>query len=146
MPTAARCVAALCLAVLALLVSELIKPLFEEDKAFGYFTHINVALGVVIGWQVIGSRVGRGWMAGINNGLTGGIVLVFWGLLIHSSVRMFELSMRNRYDGAFEAIAAVFEMISEYAVMIATPTILASLLVGSIAAGLISEVTNKFAS
>ena len=75
MPTAARFVAALCLAVLAWVVSEQIKPLFDEDKAFGNFNLINFVIAVAVGWQVIGSRAGRGLSAAINNGLTGG---TFW--------------------------------------------------------------------
>ena len=146
MPTAARFVAAICLAALAFVVSEQIKPLFDEDKAFGYFNHINVGFGLVIGWQVIGSRAGRGLMAGINNGLTGGIVLLFWGLFIHSAVRMIELSMRGRYDGALEAIAATFQMMSENALMIASPLIIGTLLLGSIGTGLLAELTSRRAS
>jgi hypothetical protein len=70
MPTAARMISAICLAALAWVVSEQIKTLFEEDKVFGFFNMINLVLGFVIGWQVIGSRAGRGYSAAINNGLT----------------------------------------------------------------------------
>ena len=146
MPTAARFVAAICLAALAFIVSEQIKPLFDEDKAFGFFTHINVVIGLVIGWQVIGSRAGRGMMSGFNNGLTGGIILLFWGLLIHSAIRMIEISMRGRYEGAFDAVAGMFNIMSDNALLIATPLILGTLLVGAIASGLLAEITSKRAS
>ncbi len=146
MPTASRVIAGLCLAALAWLVSEQIKLLFEEDKAFGNFNLINLCIGLIVGWQVVGSRAGRGMIAAINNGLTGGIVLVFWCLLGHSAVRMFELSMRNRYDGAFEALAAVFQMMAENGLMIATPVIIGTLVIGSCLSGLLAEMTSKRAS
>ena len=146
MPTAARFIAALCLAVLAWVVSEQIKPLFDEDKAFGNFNFINLAIAVVIGWQVIGSLAGRGLSAAINNGLTGGIVLVFWCLLAHSAIRMIEISMRGRYDGAFEAFAAIFEIMVENRILIGTQLIIGTLVIGSIATGVIAEKTNKRAS
>ena len=146
MPTAARFIAALCLAVLAWVVSEQIKSLFDEDKAFGNFNFINLAIAVVIGWQVIGSRARRGLSAAINNGLTGGIVLVFWCLLAHSAIRMIEIPMRGRYDGAFEVFAATFETMVENGILIGTPLIVGTLVIGSIASGVIAEMTNKRAS
>ena len=146
MPTAARFIVALCLAVLAWVVIEQIKPLFDEDKAFGNFNFINFAIAFVIGWQVIGSLAGRGLSAAINNGLTGGIVLIFWCLLAHSAIRMIEISMRGRYDGAFEAFAAIFEIMVENRILIGTQLIIGTLVIGSIATGVIAEKTNKRAS
>ncbi len=146
MPTAARVIAALCLAALAWIISEQIKPLFDEDKAFGNFNLINVVIAFVVGWQVIGSRAGRGLSSAINNGLTGGIVLFFWASLAHAGIEMFERSMRGRYDGAFEALAAMFQIMAENAVLIATPLIICTFLVGSALAGVLAEFTSKRAS
>ncbi|MGH1579001.1 TrgA family protein [Planktotalea sp.] len=146
MPTAARLIAALCLAALAWLVSDMIKPLFDEDKNFGFFNLINLGLGFVLGWQVIGSRAGRGMGAAINNGLTGGVLLLFWGLLLHSAIKMFELSMRGRYDGFFDAFLAVFDMMYESAILIGTPLILTTLIVGASVTGLFAEMTSRRAS
>lgn len=143
MPTAARVIAAFCLAALAWLVSDMIKPLFDENKNFGNFNLINLAIGVAVGWQVIGSRAGRGMGSAINNGLTGGVLLLFWALLFHSGYKMFQLSMRGRYDGAFEAAAAVFQIMAENAILIATPLILTTLVVGSALSGLLAEFTSK---
>ena len=50
-----------------------------------------------------GQTRGRGWTAGINNGLTGVASLVFWALFVQGCYEMFRLAMRNRYDGPFEA-------------------------------------------
>jgi len=146
MPTIARLLAAVILAALAWVVSEQIKPLFLEGTAFGWFNHINAGLGLVIGWQVIGSRVGRGYSAAISNGLTGGAVLVFWALLLHAAIEMFEKSMRLRYDGAFEAFAAVFEIMAEHGLLIATPLIITTALAGSILAGVAAEAFDRFSS
>jgi hypothetical protein len=146
MPTAARVIAALCPAVLAWIVSEQIKELFEEDKPFGNFNLINLVLAFVVGWQVIGSRAGRGMAAAINNDLTGGIMLFLWVSLAHASIEMFERSMRNRYDGAFEALAAMFQLMAENAVLVATPLILGTLVVGSALSGFAAEFTAKRAS
>ncbi len=146
MPTAARMIAALCFAALAWLVSDMIKPQFDEDKNFGNFNLINAGIGFLIGWQAVGSRAGRDMGAAINNGLTGGVLEVFWTLLLHSSYKMFQISMRGRYDGAFDAAAAIFQIMAEHALYLATPLIITTLIVGSAVSGLLAEFTAKRAS
>ncbi|MCK5502246.1 MAG: TrgA family protein, partial [Tritonibacter mobilis] len=108
MPTAAHLVASVALALLAFVVSGQIMPLMPESTDFGYFTHVNVGLALVAGWKVMGRRAGRGFVPGINNGLTGMAVLVIWALIIQGAVEMFRLAKRNIYDGPFEALAAIF--------------------------------------
>ena len=139
LPNAASLFAAISLAVLAFIVSGQIMPLFEEGKDFGYFTLVNMTIGAFVGWKVMGPRAGRGFTPGINNGVTGMAVMVFWGLFVQGCVEMVRLAMRNRYDGAFEAIVAIFEIGYEYAVMMAIPNILTTLAVGGIAAGMLTE-------
>lgn len=143
MPTGARLIAALCLAFLAFVVSSQIMPLMPEGTDFGYFTHINVVLGVICGWKVIGSRAGRGTVPAINNGITGTAVMVFWALFIQGSYEMFRLAMRNRYDGPFEALSAIFVIGLDYAIVIAVPLVIGTLLAGGVAAGLAAERASK---
>lgn len=139
MPDAARLVAALSLAVIAFVVSGQIMPLMPEGTDFGYFTWVNIGLGLIVGWVVMGKRAGRGITPAINNGITGGVALVFWGLFVQGCNEMVRNAMRNRYDGPFEAIMAVFEIGYGYALTIATGTIILTLLVGSVLAGLATE-------
>ena len=143
MPTAARLVAAICLAVTAYLVSRMIIPLMPESTDFGYFVPLNIALGLVVGWTAMGWRAGRGVVAGINNGLTGVAVLVFWGLAVQAAYEMFRLAMRNRYDGPFDAIVAIFRIGAEYALMIATVEIVVFLVVAAVVSGLLTEVAGR---
>ena len=139
MPDAARLIAALCLALIAFLVSGMVKPLMPEGTDFGYFTYINIALGVLCGWIVMGKRAGRGTVPAINNGLTGVAALLFWGLFVQGGYEMVRLAMRNRYDGPFEAILAIFEIGAEYGLMILVPNIIATVLIGGVLAGLATE-------
>ena len=143
MPTAARLVAAICLAVTAYLVSRMIIPLMPESTDFGYFVPLNIALGLVVGWIAMGWRAGRGVVAGINNGLTGVAVLVFWGLAVQAAYEMFRLAMRNRYDGPFDAIVAIFRIGAEYALMIGTVEIVVFLVVAAVVSGLLTEVAGR---
>ena len=139
MPTAAKLMAAVCLAVLAYVVGQMVKPLMPESTDFGYFDYVNVALGLLVGWFVMGRRAGKGTTAAINNGLTGTFVLMLWGVGVQAANEMVRLAMRNRYDGAFEAITATFQIAAEYALMIATVPIGVTLLVGAVVSGLLTE-------
>ena len=139
LPNAASLFAALCLAILAFIVSGQIIPLFEEGKDFGYFTLVNMIIAIFVGWRVLGSRAGRGLVPAINNGFTSMLVLVFWCLFVQGCYEMVRLAMRNRYDGPFEAILAIFEIGFEYATIIWVPNILITLAIGGVASGLITE-------
>lgn len=139
MPNAARLVAALSLALIAFIVSGLVMPLMPEGLDFGYFTWVNVGLGVLCGWIVMGKRAGRGITPAINNGITGVLALLFWGLFVQGAYEMFRQAMRNRYDGPFEALGAIFTIGMDYGLTIMVPSIIWTLLVGGVLAGLATE-------
>ena len=139
MPDAARLVAALCLALIAFIVSGQVRPLMPEGTDFGYFTYVNIAIGVLCGWIVMGKRAGRGIVPAINNGLTGVAALLFWGLFVQGVYEMVDLAMRNRYGGPLEALSAIFEIGAEYGWMIMVPNIIATVLVGGVLSGLATE-------
>ncbi len=139
MPNAARLVAAVCLALLAFIISGQIMPRMPEGTGFGYFTHVNVALGVLCGWIIMGKRAGRGFTPGVNNGLTGMASLIFWGLFVQGTYEMVRQAMRNRFDGPFEALLAIFEIGLDYAKVLIAPNIILTALIGGVLAGLATE-------
>lgn len=139
MPTAARLVAALCLAALGFVLSRIVMPLMPESTDFGYFIPVNVVLGLSAGWFIMGRRVGRGTTQAINNGLTGTFVLILWGVSVQAINEMMRLAMRNRYDNVFEAIAAIFEIGAEFSYTIATVEFAIAAVIGAVIAGLVTE-------
>lgn len=143
MPTAARLMAAFCLAVLAFVLSGMVMPLMPESTDFGYFTPVNMVLGLAVGWIVMGRRAGRGTTSAINNGLTGVFVLVLWGVAVQATNEMIRLAMRHRYDNAFEALIAIVQIGAEYAVIIATVPIGIAMLVGAVVSGLMVEMAHN---
>ncbi|AHD01034.1 TrgA family protein [Leisingera methylohalidivorans] len=143
MPTGARLTAAFCLALVAFIVSFLVMPQLPEGTDFGYFVHVNVALGLLSGWIFMGKRAGRGLVPAINNGLTGMAVMVLWALLIQGAWEMFRLAMRHRYGGPFEALSQIFVIALDYFFVIAVPTVLVPLAVGGVLAGLAAESASR---
>jgi len=119
-------------------VSELFKPLMPEGTNFGKFSEYNAVIGIVLGWVMLGLRSHPSRNASIGAGLTTSVSVLFWGLLIHSSLEMLKLSMRKQYDGPVEAVVGVIQLMMKYAVMMATPEIIAVLLVGGLFGGMLS--------
>ncbi|EBA07362.1 TrgA family protein [Sagittula stellata] len=143
MPTAARLVAAICLAVVAWFASEAVKQLFPEGTNFGSFDTVNVSIGLLIGWFVLGARSGRGYASGISNGFTSVIALTFWALFVQATYEMVNRSFRRFYDSPFEAIGSIFEIGMDYGLKMLDPTVIVTLLIGGIVSGLVAEVAGQ---
>lgn len=139
MPTGARLMAAISLAVLAFILSGMVVPLMPESTDFGYFLPLNIVLGLLVGWFVMGRRAGRGITAAINNGLAGVFVLTLWAIFLQAANEMVRRAMRNRYDDPFEAIVAIFQIGAEFGLMIATVPTAVALVVGAVISGLLTE-------
>lgn len=144
MPTAARLTAALSLALLAFILSGMVIPLMPEGRSVGpRFTPVNMLVALVVGWVVLGPRAGRGQVSAINNGLTGVAVMMFWELFVHSTDEMVRLAMRNRYDGPFEALLEILYIGFDFGQMIFTVNVIATVLIGGVAAGLMTEYASR---
>jgi hypothetical protein len=140
MPDSAKLVAALFLGALGFVLSDMIKPLFEEDFIFGYFNYVNTLLGVFVGWTMVGRRAGRGITAAVNNGITGMVSLIFLGVFVQACNEMLRLALRSRYDSAFEALMAVVQIGLDYFILMSTVPIWGVAIAGGVVAGLITEV------
>lgn len=140
MPTAGRLTAAICIAALGLIFAFLTIPFFPESRPPGFWFPLNGVVGVLVGWVVVGSRVGRGMMAGIGNGITGCVALLFWVLFLMSFAEMIKKSMRNSYDGPMEAVVGVFELMGDYALDFADVQLGIVLVVGALVSGFIVEI------
>jgi len=143
MPTAARMVAGVLFAALAWVVSQLILPQFPEGFDPGLFAEVNAAIGFLSGWVVAGSRARTTWSGAVSYGLTAMVALVFWGLFLHSFWQMIEKSLDRIYDGPADALVDVFQLMFENALLMAVQPVLLALVLGSILAGLVTEVVGR---
>ncbi|MEM6759532.1 MAG: TrgA family protein [Pseudomonadota bacterium] len=140
MPNAAKLTAAVGLAVLGVVLSVIVMGQFEEDTNFGYFVHVNVAIGLAVGWVFIGTRAGRGTTSAINVGFTGSVLLILWGLFLQACYKMFDLSMKGRIDSVSEALIEVMEIMAEWALLMSTVPFWASVAIGGALVGICAEM------
>lgn len=142
MPDAAKLVAAICLAITGFILSGLVMDAFSEvngETNFGYFVWVNVVLGVAVGWVSMGKRAGRGVSQAITNGITGVFLLILWGLFVQACNEMTRLAMKNRYDNAIEAVAAIFQIMAEWGLILLTVPIIGTSAVAAFVVGILTE-------
>jgi len=100
------------------------------------FNELNVLLGLLCGWRVIGTRVGGGIAESFGIGLTGAAALVFGGVFLQSFNTMLDNALRRKYDGPFEGLVAVFNIGVEYGAILLNGTVIGIIVIGGIATGL----------
>ncbi|MEM8775777.1 MAG: TrgA family protein [Pseudomonadota bacterium] len=140
MPTASKAIAGFFMVILAWFASQMYRPLMPEGTDFGWFNEVNMAIGLLTGWIVIGSRMGRGISDGISAGLTGVAAFVFWALFIQSFNEMLRLALESRYRGPVEAIVALFEIGIDFGSHLAHRPLIILLVVGGILIGFFCEL------
>ncbi len=143
MPTAAKAVAALSLGTTGFILSGLVKGQMPHITSWGWFTILNVALGAICGWTMIGNRVGRGVSFMISAGLSASVMMVVWALFIQSGNEALRLALRRRFSGLFDFLAAMFEQMIEWGAMLLSVEFLIVMLLGGIVSGILSEIANR---
>ncbi len=139
MPTAAKMVAAVMMALTLFLAAEAARAGFAEGTPADYFSPIVAGIGFVTGWMVLGTLTGKGYSVSFGLGLRTAVTAVFWVLLAFSLWQMIELSMKMRYDGPMQAILDVFALMIENGRLVLQRDVLVALGVGGALAGLCAE-------
>lgn len=130
MPTAAKLVSAIILAVIGWLCAEMVKPLMPEGQDLSYLAPTCAAVGLVVGWFYLGPRADRDLgSAGANAGTTI-FVQVFLTLFVFSFSEMISNSLRNRYDGPIQALQDIFIIGLETVLEFTTAEIAATAILG----------------
>ena len=143
MPTVGKLISAFGLAALGWQATQTVKAIWPIEESFGHFSLFTALLGLLVGWWVMGRRIGRGYMAALGAGLTGLGAYLFWEVLLLSFYDMIQRSLDLRYDGPVEAIQGMFEIAFEYAQNIYYWPLIWFLVLGAMGIGLIAEFLTR---
>ena len=138
MPTFARLVSAILLAILAYVVSGQVMVEMPPSTDFGVFLPFNIVLGLLVGWFWLGPNSGQGLSHAISIGLTSAALLTAIALFCQAWNEMMRLAMLNRYSGFFEAVAAIFVEGLKFAEVF-NWEIVVTLAIGGIIAGICAD-------
>lgn len=114
MPTAAKLIAAIMLAITGWFCSELIKPLMEEGRDLSMFSPISAVVGAYVGWRFLGPRADRELGSALSNTFTTALVQIVLTVFIFALLQMLKNSLRKLYHGPMEALQDVFVISAGY--------------------------------
>lgn len=143
MPTAAKLISAVAFALVGWFAAQAYIPGLPEGTQTRNFPEITAALGLVIGWLVMGKAVGKGYWQALGSGLRTSVTIVFWALVGFSIYDMVVESTKMRYDGPMEAVVATFGIMIEYGALLARQDVILVLAIGGILGGLLAEAVNR---
>lgn len=143
MPTAAKLVAAALFALLGVAGVVIYGPLLPDATPLRGLLPSAVIIGLLCGWLLMGRVAGRGYGTAIGNGISTGVALVFWLVLLWSGVEMVDRSTKMRYDGPMEAVLGMFGLMVEYATLMLNAELLGVALIGSALAGFLTEAAAR---
>lgn len=143
MPTAAKLFAAVAFAIVAWLAANAAIPGLPEGTRIGYFREITAAIGVIVGWRVMGLLTGKGYTTAMGLGVRTSVTIVFWVILGFALYEMVRLSLKKRYDGPMEALVSVFGIMIEYGRVLADVQVIAILLFGGMIGGFLAEFAGR---
>ena len=69
MPTAAKLIAAVAFAIVALIAAITFVPHMPEGSQIGLFRELTAAIGFIVGWFVMGDLFGKGYGEAAGSGL-----------------------------------------------------------------------------
>jgi len=136
MPSVSRLFPAVFLAITAWLAADAYFQYMPEGTAIGNFREVCAAVGLIIGWFPVGRRIGESYRSGLESGLLGSTLIVFWSLLGFSIREMLSRSLDRRYTrGLGQAISDTFDIFVDYALRMLHFDFIVVLVVGGIFAG-----------
>lgn len=143
MPNGAKAMAAVSFAVVGWLTANAYVPNMQVPTAVGYFRELMAVLGAIVGWQVMGNSVGKGYVGAVGSGWKTMIILVFFALLLFGIYEMLQLSVRMRYDGPMEAVLDVFDRMWDRSGPLLSTGVLGMMAVGGGIAGVLTENASR---
>lgn len=143
MPTAAKLVAAICFALLALITCLVLETTLPEDTRIGYLYEVSIAMGAICGWFVSGAAKRTGYAEAAATGLRTAVTAVLASLGVLSVSTMLAISMKGRYRGPTEAVLDIFQKFIEFGMLLFPLMVLGTLFFGGMIAGMATEYAGR---
>jgi len=140
MPSVTRLFPAIFLALAAWMAADIYVTYLPENSVVGKFRELCAATGLIVGWVVVGKRIGAGYRRSVEAGLLGSTLILFWTVIGFSIEEMLSRALDRRYkQGLGQAIEDLFKIIVDFAVSTFKPDIIGALVIGAVVAGLIGQ-------
>ncbi len=139
MPTAAKLAAAVLFAVLSWVVADIFARALPPEIHSRLLRPVAAAIGVLFGWRVSGRLVGRGMTEAATNGLRTVATIAFATDFVFSTYDMVMRAFKKAYDSPMQAVLDIFSIMLVYGRMMLRTDVIATMIVGGLICGLITE-------
>lgn len=139
MPTGAKLMAAASFAIVGWVLANYYAMNMPDASSAGPIREGAAVVGALVGWQVMGPSVGKGYVEAAGAGIKTAVVLAVVALFLLALREMIDNSVKMRYDGALDAILDVFETAVKRSQALASLGVVATILIGGIIGGLLTE-------
>jgi hypothetical protein len=143
MPTISKLIAGVIFAATGFFAGEAYKLGLPEGVQYGFYSQINLAVGFIVGWMVMGPALGKGYTEAVGSGIRTAVTVVCWSLFLFSTVLMVRKAFRKLYDDPLEAIVDIFALALDQGLLLFTVPVIISLLVGGMIGGLVAEAARQ---
>ena len=139
LPTAAKLMAAVSFAVVGWIMANYYAMNMPDASSAGPIREGAAVIGLFVGWAVMGSSVGKGYVEAAGAGIKTAVVLAVVALFMLALREMLQNSVKMRYDGALDAILDVFQVMAQRSHAVLSLGVFGTVLFGGIVAGLLTE-------
>jgi hypothetical protein len=143
MPTGAKLVAAVTFAVVGWVLANYYAVNMPDASSVGPIREGAAVVGALVGWQVMGPSVGKGYVEAAGAGIKTAVVLAVVALFLLALREMLDNSVKLRYDGALDAILDVFQTMARRSTGLVSFGVFGTILIGGIIAGLLTEKAGR---
>jgi hypothetical protein len=139
MPTGAKLMAAVSFAVVGWVFANYYAMNMPDASAAGPIREGAAVIGALVGWKVMGPSVGKGYVEAAGAGVKTAVALAVLALFLLALKEMLDNSVKMRYDDALDAILDVFETAVKRSEAMVSLGVFATLLIGGIVGGILTE-------
>ncbi len=144
MPTAAKLVAAIFLAISGVIVVTVVVNVYPDAarRSVG-MTSAAVLMGIIIGWRGLGRQIADDEGSGVVSGLRSGIAMFVWVVFLFGLGDMIIGIMDNAYYQPMTALLVIPAGMIKYGQMALNVPILGTMLVLAAVAGKMTKAANE---
>jgi len=144
MPTAAKLVAAIFLAISGVIVVTVVVSVYPDAaRRSAGMTSAAVLMGIIIGWRGLGRQIADDEGSGVVSGLRSGIAMFVWVVFLFGLGDMITGIMDNAYYQPMTALLVIPAGMIKYGQMALNVPILGTMLVLAAVAGKMTKAANE---
>jgi hypothetical protein len=143
MPTAAKLVSAIYFAVLAAVLCFWLMRIEPDAFDWSNLPWLAAVIGLVTGWRFVGRWAEEGWRTGLSVGLTGGVLMLFWALVISAGEIMVRRSIGLMYRGLMDGLEDMLSILADRALLAARTDVALIVAAGGLVGGALAAAVAR---